>query len=117
MDLRDLVRALISGDLLAARQWVVDARRSAFVWETLHRPLGLTDLEMSVAAGMAELLAKRSGSEAPSWTAGVGAQPMPVFLDPGIESMPRTLAHAKREAPEALRKRNLFATADFLDVR
>jgi hypothetical protein len=40
-----------------------------------------------------------------------------VYLDPGIELMPRTLAHALRNAPEALRKRNLFATADFLDIR
>jgi hypothetical protein len=117
MDLRDLVRALVAGDLLAARQWVSDARRNAFVWETLHRPRGLSDLEMSVAAGVAELLAGRSGSNAPAWTAAVGGQPKPVFLDPGIETMPRTLARAKQEAPEALRKRNLFATADFLDVR
>ena len=117
MDIRDLVHALLSGDLLAARQWVSDARRSAFVWETLHMPAGLSDLEMSVAAGVAELLAGRSGSHAPSWTAAVGGQPQPVFLDPGIETMPRTLARAKRDAPEALRKRNLFATADFLDVR
>ncbi|MCU1349439.1 MAG: hypothetical protein JWO56_2469 [Acidobacteria bacterium] len=31
--------------------------------------------------------------------------------------MPRTLARVKEDGPEALRTRNLFATADFLDVR
>lgn len=38
-------------------------------------------------------------------------------LDPGLEGMPRTLERAKTDAPESLRKRNLYALPDFLDVR
>jgi hypothetical protein len=117
MDLRDLVRALTAGDLLSARQWVADARRSDFDWQTVARPSDLTPLEMSIAAGIAELLARRWGATAPSWTENVGGPAEPVFLDPGLESMPRTLARVMHEGPEPLLNRNLFATADFLDVR
>ena len=31
--------------------------------------------------------------------------------------MPRSLAHTRTDAPEALRKRNVYALPDFLDVR
>ena len=117
MDFRDLVRALTAGDLLTARQWVADARRSDFNWQTLAPPSGLTPFEMSVAAGIAELLARRWGATEPSWTKNVGGLAHPVFLDPGLETMPRTLARAKEAGPLSLVNRNLFATADFLDVR
>ncbi|HWS73467.1 MAG TPA: hypothetical protein VN605_15255 [Thermoanaerobaculia bacterium] len=117
MDFLDLVRALIAGDLLSARQWVADARRTDFRGQTLARPSGLTPLELSVAAGMAELLALRWGVTAPPWTVDVGGSDQPVFLDPGLETMPRTFAHVKEEGPTPLLSRNLFATADFLDVR
>jgi hypothetical protein len=32
MELRDLVRALLTFDTLAARQWLADAGRSGLVW-------------------------------------------------------------------------------------
>ena len=117
MELRDLVRAVLAGDLLEARQWVADARRSHVAWELLERPTGLDDGEMAVAAGVAELLAARAGSVPPAWARSVPAQGQPVFLDPGIEEMPRMLEYAKRHAPEPLRRRNLVAMPDFLDVR
>lgn len=117
MDLRELVRSILSGDLLAARQWVADARRADVRWERIDRPTGLDAREMTVAAGVAELLAKRAGAIPPSWTVSVGPAKEPLFLDPGLEDMPRTLAHAKANGPEAFRKRNLIASPDFLDVR
>ena len=118
MELPDLVHAILAGDLLTARQWVADARRERLRWPEFARPSGLDEREMAVAAGLAELLAARSGTDAPEWTAGVGAaQSEPLFLDPGLEDMPRTLERTRREAPEALRKRNLYASPDFLDVR
>lgn len=117
MELPDLIRAILSGDLLAARQWVADAYRAQVRWERLERPSGLDDREMAVAAGIAELLAARAGALAPSWTIAVGAQKEPLFLDPGLEDMPRTRERMQTHAPEPLRKRNLFASPDFLDVR
>lgn len=56
MDLRDLVRAILAGDLLTARQWVADAQRANLQWDRLERPFGLNERELTVAAGVAELL-------------------------------------------------------------
>jgi hypothetical protein len=72
---------------------------------------------MAIAAGLAELLAERDGTSPPAWTASVAGNQDPLFLDPGIEAMPRTLEHAMAEAPEPLRKRNIYAARDFLDLR
>jgi hypothetical protein len=117
MDLRDLVQAILSGDLLAARQWVADAYRAGMQWDELAKPSGLDEREMTVAAGVAELLATRAGAAPPSWTASIGPNDEPLFLDPGLQEMPRTLAHAKSEGPEPFRRRNLVAPPDFLSIR
>jgi hypothetical protein len=117
MEVADLVRALLEGHLLVARQWVADALRSEVRWDEIERPTGLDERELTVAAGIIEMLAMRSGSAPPNWTCGVGANVTPLFLDPGLESMPRSLAHAKAHAPDALRRRNLYALPDFLEVR
>ena len=116
MELRDLVHAILAGDLLAARQFVAHARRADLSWETLEQPRGLYDHEMAVAAGVVELLASRSGDTPPSWTRSVGAVRELLILDPGLEQMPRSFERAKTAGPEPLRKRNLIALPDFLDV-
>lgn len=116
MDVLDLVRALLAGDLLAARQCVADARRSHVQWERLEQPRGLSDVEMIVAAGIIELLASRDRRTPPSWTKTIGAVKDALILDPGLDRMPRSFAHAKASGPEPLRRRNLIALPDFLDV-
>ena len=116
MDIRDLVHALMEGDLLAARQYVADVRRTLVDWEIIDQPVGMTERELSVAAGMVELLALRAGRKAPAWTKSIGALREPLVLDPGLEQMPRSFARAKAAGPEPLRRRNLIALPDFLDV-
>lgn len=116
MELRDLVRAILQGDLLAARQWVADAYRSRLRWDLCERPKDMDERELVVAAGLAELLAQRAGAQPPLWTRSVGACTEPLLLDPGIERMPRTLARARSHGPESLRKRNLVALPEFLDI-
>jgi hypothetical protein len=115
-DLRELVHAILAGDLLSARQWVADAQRAKVEWTQVPAPNGLSEREMTVAAGVAELLAARAGAGPPTWTAAIGAQKEPLVLDPGLEKMPRSYAQAKSSAPEPLRKRNLIALPDFLNV-
>ncbi|HVR40515.1 MAG TPA: hypothetical protein VMU84_15570 [Thermoanaerobaculia bacterium] len=117
MNLADLVHAVLTGDLLAARQWIADANREHVRWDHFERPSELDDRELTVAAALAELLAARAGTSAPRWTATIGAHDEPLFLDRDLEQMSRTRAHAIADAPEPLRKRNLFALPDFLDVR
>jgi hypothetical protein len=117
MELVDLVRAILCGDLLTARQWVADSQRARIQWEQFGKPAGVDEREMTVAAGLAELLAGRAGSPPPSWTVSVGPQKEMLVLDPGLERMPRTFEQAKRNGPEPLRKRNLIASPDFLEIR
>lgn len=116
MDVPELVHALLAGDLLTARQCVADAQRTKVQWERLEQPHGLNDREMSVAAGVVELLASRNGDTPPPWTKTFGAVRELLVLDPGLEQMPRSFALAKSAGPEPLRKRNLIALPDFLDV-
>jgi len=116
MHLEELVRAILAGDLLGARQWVADAYRSKLAWDRLDLPKDLNEREMAVAAGVVELLALRVGARPPKWTDAFGALSEPVVLDPGLDKMPRSFARAQRDAPEPLRKRNLVALPDFLAV-
>jgi hypothetical protein len=60
MDLRDLVEAILRGDLQAARQWVADAHRKRVRWDSLPCPRDFSRREMTVAAGLVEPLATRS---------------------------------------------------------
>lgn len=116
MELRDLVIDLVAGDLLAVRQQVADAKRACVRWDRVEQPTGLSEVEMSVAAAVVELLASRAGMDPPSWTATIGAVQEPFVLDPGLEAMPRSFARARAAGPEPFRKRNLVALPDFLDV-
>jgi hypothetical protein len=116
MDIHDLVQALLQGNILTARQWVADAQRTGVRWQYLEQPAGLSDLEMSVAAAVVELLASRAGQMPPPWTTDVGAVRELLVLDPGLEQMPRSFARAKSTGPEALLKRNIVALPDFLAV-
>jgi len=116
MDLRDLVRALLSFETLAARQWVADARRSGLVWAELPAPAGLDATERAVAAGMAELLASRAGEAAPAWAAAVPAAPERLFLVRAAADMPRLRAACEQEGPEPLRRRGLMAPPEFLTI-
>ncbi|MBV8896888.1 MAG: hypothetical protein JO051_10290 [Acidobacteriaceae bacterium] len=116
MDLVELVRSLLAGDLLAARQQVADAKRQHTDWQRLQRPQDLDDRGLVVAAGLVEMLAMRSGGTPPAWTHTIGPLRDALVLDPGLDEMPRSFAHAKNAGPEPLRRRNLIALPDFLDV-
>jgi hypothetical protein len=116
MELRILIDAILAGDLLAARQWVADAKREQLKWGTLPYPRELAGRQVTVAAGVVELLARRAGETPPAWTDSIGPEREPIVLDPGLEQMPRSFARAKTTGPEPLRKRNLLALPDFLDV-
>ena len=116
MDLRDLVRALVAGDALAARQWVADAARMHVRWSGLAKPELLPPDEMAIAAGIVELLAQRSGEPPPPWTEEVLPASRPVYLVRAAASMPRLRRTCEEEGPEPLRRRGVFAPPDFLTL-
>jgi hypothetical protein len=110
VDLSELVRAVLSGDALHARLWVLAAR--GVVWSCVPRPAGLGLDELAVAAALIELLAERDGQAAPGWTASVGAASRPMCLV--RNAGPRMRKRLETESPEPLRRRNLFAPSDYL---
>jgi len=116
MELRDLVRALLGFDALAARQWLADAQRAGLVWAEVPAPAGLNATELAAAAGVAELLASRAGQAAPAWTAAVPPSPQRLFLVRAAATMPRLRAACEQEGPEPLRRRGLLAPPDFLSI-
>jgi hypothetical protein len=75
MDLHALVEAILAGDLLTARQCVADARRERLNCENLDCPGDFVGYEMTVAAAMVELLARRAGNKPPAWAEAVRAEP------------------------------------------
>jgi hypothetical protein len=85
-------------------------------WHALPRPNDFNAREMIVAAALVELFARRADEMPPAWTADIGGEEEPVLLDPGLDEMPRSFERAKVSGPEPLRKRNLLALPDFLDV-
>jgi hypothetical protein len=114
MDINDLVDALLHQDLLAARQWVKDARRAGLCFAALPAPAASDPVRAAAAAGLAELLAARNGERAPAWTQSIGAAPEDLWLDAGLRDIPSLRERAVAFAPEPLRRRRIFALPDFL---
>ena len=116
MDLPELVRALLSFDALAARQWVTDSLREGLVWASVPEPTDLDPIGLGVAAGVAELLSERAGQVPPSWVSTVEPGSTPVFLVKAARTMPRLRKLCEQEGPEPLRRRMIWATPEFLKV-
>jgi hypothetical protein len=69
------------------------------------------------AASMVELLARHAGQAPPAWTSAVPGLELPQYL--GMGSMlrnPRLVAMAHEDAPQVLRKRNIFSMGEYLTV-
>jgi hypothetical protein len=116
MDLRDLVRAALGGDVLGARQWVADASRAKLRWGDVPRPEGLDESELAVAAALADMLAERAGQAPPGWTSSVGPARQTTYLVKEAEHLGRMRARLELETPEPLRRRGVRAPANFLTI-
>ncbi len=69
---------------------------------------------LAVSAAIAELFAQRTGQPAPPWTSTVSALPEPRFLLRCAATMKRPQRMCLEESPWPLKRRNLFAPADYL---
>ena len=116
MDLRDLVRAVLGYDTLAARQWLADAGRAGFRWANVPAPKGLDPTASALAAGITELMASRSGQAPPAWTSRVPAAPERVFLVRAAATMRRLRDTCEREGPDPLRRRGFLVPPEFLTM-
>lgn len=113
MALSELAHAVLAGDALVARQWVLDHRH--FEWSNVGQPSDLGPRELAIAAALVELFCDRAGAPRPAWTATVAAaDDEPLFLMRSAATLPRLRKRIELETPEPLRRRRLFAPADFL---
>jgi len=114
MNPRELVSAALRGDDLATRRVVKDAKRHAYSWSQAPAPDFADKTDRAVYASLVELLAERNGEAAPAWTRDVAAAPEPVFLMGGTSAVMRRACEAN--SPDALKRRNVMALPDYLDV-
>lgn len=81
----------------------------------VERPIGEDYVILAASASILELLAERTRQLAPAWTSEIGALRTPVYLGMGdMVSNPRWVEMAHRDAPDALRKRNIYSMAEYL---
>jgi hypothetical protein len=107
-----VARAVLNGETLVARQWVMDCAREHVRWNALERPPELAGDTLAVAASLVELMAERAGESPPAWTADAPALREAIYLVPA--DMRRSREVAEREGPEPLRRRRIFAMPDYL---
>ena len=69
---------------------------------------------LTVSAALVELFADRTGQPAPQWSRSVGPLAHPRFLLRAAETMMRLRRICEIESPAPLRRRNLYAPAEFL---
>lgn len=69
---------------------------------------------LAVAAGLLELFALRSHQEPPSWTSEIGPIDKPFFIRSSAVTSKYLRDLCLKESPEPLRKRNIYATSNFL---
>ncbi|NJM39305.1 MAG: hypothetical protein HC853_00330 [Anaerolineae bacterium] len=80
------------------------------------KPQDASQEELVVSAAVLELFATRRSQLPPAWTQEVGGLDAPRFLmNRYAKKYPYLAERWLRESPEPLKKRNLFASAEFLE--
>ena len=105
--------ALISDDI-SLDLLVEDFLRANPVLKDVTRPDTDNPRTLAVAAGLVELFALRTKQEPPKWTTEVGSINRPFFLQSDAVNSAWLQELCLKESPEPLKKRNLFASANFL---
>lgn len=106
--------AVLGGDAFRARSLAQDWLASRPVFDREPPPGSRDPRVLAVAAGLVELFAARAGQPPPAWAAEVGPSPEPLYLVRGALAMRRLRESCERESPPPLRRRRLYAPANFL---
>jgi capsid protein len=110
-----LALAALERRSLELRELVLEISRWHPDLSVLPTPTVQDTRARAIAAGIVEVLAERRGQVAPVWTKLEGATE-PFFLVAAAETMPRLRMMCEQDAPLPLKKRNLYAPANFLEV-
>ena len=111
-----IAHAALSGDALLARSLTQDLLRSKPKWADIACPAVTDAPTLALAAALLELFAARQAEQAPEWTRIVGALPEPVYLLTAARTMKRLRELCSQQSPEPLRRRNLFAPPNYLEM-
>jgi len=112
--IEQLAEAALHRDSLAVRSLAQDLLREYPDLTDVRHPIASDRRIQVIAAALLELLALRTQQCPPGWTAEIGEMDEPFHLLTSAARMPRLRAACETESPEPLRKRRLFAPADFL---
>jgi hypothetical protein len=93
---------------------VEDFLRSNPILADVQKPDKTDSRTLAVCASLLELFALRSNQQPPTWTKEIGAIARPFFLQSDAMTSDWLRDLCISESPEPLRKRNLFATSNFL---
>jgi len=111
--IEDIARAALAYNALMVRALLQDLLRASPDWASIPKPAAVDENTLVVAAALLELLALRAGAEPAAWTRETGPAKEPIHLVRAALTMPRTRARVEAESPEPLRKRNVFAPAEY----
>ncbi len=112
--LEDIARTALEGDPLALRSLVQDWLGAGPSLAEVPCPATRDPAVLAVSAALAELFAQRTGQSPPAWTSDVSALPEARFLLRSAATMRRLRRMCEAESPWPLKRRNLFAPADYL---
>jgi len=115
MTIDELAQAAIASDALRLRQFTQDWLREHPCITDSPAPASQDPTTRIIAAALVELFAQRSGQASPTWTESIGSLREPLFLLKSASTMPRLRQLCQAESPQPLRRRNLFAPANFLE--
>jgi len=107
--------AAVKNDWLTLRSLVQELYRSGIPLNQQEKP-DWSDLRLLVVqAALLELLAQRWHQTPPTWVATVGGLEEPIFLVKSALQMPNLRRLCEKNSPEPLKKRQIFATPNFLE--
>jgi len=102
---------------LITRSLVQDWLETKPVLATIPKPLADDPTVIALSAGLAELFSIRLGQASPSWAAEIGPAPKPTHLLRSALTMRRLREMCEAESPLLLRRRGIFAPANYLETR
>ena len=112
--LEDIAHAALDGDALALRSLVQDWLGADIRLADVACPATRDPAVLAVSAALAELFAQRTGQPAPAWTSVVSGLPEARFLVRSAATMKRLRRMCEQESPDPLKRRNLYAPANYL---
>jgi hypothetical protein len=113
--LEQIARSALSGDALETRSLVQDWLASQPAFATVPKPEEVDSTVMAVSAALVELLSMRFGQTPPAWAEDIGPAPTAIHLLRSAMTMRRLREMCEAEAPLPLRRRKIYAPANYLE--